>query len=522
MTGENLKNHRIKYLIFFFFLIVCLAILKVFSLNSSYFDLGIFDRSSYIFSKTTHCKPLVYVHAHIFSFFYGFLYKFFPSPILLLTCQTLAIILAGVLVAKIMQKVNLEIYKFILWLYILYFAVWYNCLFAFHFEHLFILCCAIFYWLLHKEETVNTKITTVIICILACLVKEVFALSVFMMGIYIILKKRWYATGGFICIFSAFHFVLVTSYVIPYFSGGKEAPTIWADGFSYLGSNMKEVIINLLTHPWLLVTEIFSDLRKLLYIVALLGPFLFTPFLSPLELLPALPQLFISLLSHKSNFYALSSQYTAGLIVPVFVAFGYGIKKLEGWNVLTLKRANVFVLLSSLFFHIIFSPSPISRIFWVELVPQYHYTAYIPTKRDAMIKEAVKIYIPPDFNVSVSTQNTVNCAHLAHRHYYFCFPRGVTGPAKVPDWSNRSFKRLIKYIMTGHASPMKFKEIYADYVVLDLKRQWFVNNRGCNKWRKGQCYDTAFAQEFLKLVDETKRNYDLVYENDGFMIFKRQ
>lgn len=136
-------------------------------------------------------------------------------------------------------------------------------------------------------------------------------------------------------------------------------------------------------------------------------------------------------------------------------------------------------------------------------------------------RQAIKTYIPSDFNISVSAQNSINHAHLAHRHYYFCFPKGVTKPARVPDWGNRGFKGLIHYILTGYAPPMKLKEIYVDYVLLDLKRQWFVNDRGCNRWRNGQCHDTTFAQEFLKLVEETKRRYDLVYENGGFMIFRK-
>ncbi|CAD7776739.1 MAG: hypothetical protein KIIPBIDF_00803 [Candidatus Methanoperedenaceae archaeon GB50] len=145
-----------------------------------------------------------------------------------------------------------------------------------------------------------------------------------------------------------------------------------------------------------------------------------------------------------------------------------------------------------------------------------------------MIKEAIKKYIPDDFNVSVSTQNSVNCAHLAHRHYYFCFPKGVTKPAKVPDFSNKSLIGLwtvIKDLVSGqwtvdkrkrlpttdYRLPTKiikttdYRLIWADYVVLDLKRQWFINDRGCNRWKGGQCHDPAFSQKFLKLVEETKK-----------------
>jgi len=581
----------------FFFVFLFGSLFKYLSFHTNFFDLGFYNWIIYIFATDFPIKFLFVPHAHIFSLLYGFLYKFLPSPVLLITSQALAIVGAGLLVSgrwtvdggqslvggrwtmdggqkpNRLQTTEYRLQTILIILYLLYFPVWYNCLFDFHFEHLFVLFCAIFYWLVIGQWTVDgvwsvvsgqwtkekrlpttdhrlptkiikttdyrlpSKTLVFLICLLCCLVKEVFALSAIMMGVYVIIRRRWLVCGSLIVVFSLLYFIFIECYAVPYFTVGKEAPAIWHNAFGYLGSNMKEVFLNLLTHPWLLITETLSDWRKLLYIIAIFGPFLFIPLLAPLELLPALPQLFISLLSHKDNFYALSSQYTAGLIVPVFVAFIYGVKRLERLNVITLKWISIFVILSSLFFHILLSPSPISRIFWFELVPQYHYTAYIPTKRDAMIKEAIKKYIPDDFNVSVSTQNSVNCAHLAHRRYYFCFPKGVTEPAKVPDFSNKSLIGLwtvIKDLVSGQWTVDKRKRlptkiiktteyrlIWADYVVLDLKRQWFINDRGCNRWRGGQCHDPAFSQKFLKLVEETKKRYDLIYEKDGFMIFRR-
>ena len=91
----------------------------------------------------------------------------------------------------------------------------------------------------------------------------------------------------------------------------------------------------------------------------------------------------------------------------------------------------------------------------------------------------------------------------------------------MPDFSNKSLIGLwtvIKDLVSGQSPVVSgqrkkdYRLIWADYVVLDLKRQWFINDRGCNRWRGGQCYDPAFSQESLKLVEESKRGYDLVYE----------
>ena len=93
----------------------------------------------------------------------------------------------------------------------------------------------------------------------------------------------------------------------------------------------------------------------------------------------------------------------------------------------------------------------------------------------------------------------------------------------MPDFSNKSLIGLwtvVKNLISGQWTKEKrppttdYRLIYADYVVLDLKRQWFVNDMGCNRWRGGQCHDPVFSQKFLKLVEEAKKRYDLICEKD--------
>jgi len=548
----------------FFVTILFLAVMKYISFHTSLWDLGWQDHVVFNIIRDHQWRFLFYGHAHLFGLFYGFLYEFIPSPILLITCQTLAITLAGLFITQKWPKaveynshqaqiINYQLQAILIVLYFLYFPVWYNCLFDFHFEHLFVLFSAMFYWVViynspsvprlqkHQPATnyqLPTKIAVFFICLLCCLVKEVFALSAVMMGVYVIIRKRWWITGSLIVICSLLYFVFVEYYAIPYFLAGKDSASIWQEAFGYLGSNMKEILLNLLTHPWLIITEFFSDWGKVFYFIAIFGPFLFIPLLSPLELLPALPQFFISILSHSPKHYTISHQYTAGLIVPVFMAFIMGLSKADKlvnslWLFISGKRETTInyqpqnhklltgILMSSLLFHILLSPSPISQMFWRNKVWSYGWQAYIPTKRNKMIKEAIKKYIPADPNVVVSTQNSLNWSYLAHRKYYFCFPTGVTEPAKVPDFSNKGLRQFLKYITNHKLQTPNYKLIYADYVLLDLKRLWFIKDMGCNKWKDGQCYDQTFSKKFLNLIKETKKKYSLIYEKDGFMIFHR-
>ena len=137
------------------------------------------------------------------------------------------------------------------------------------------------------------------------------------------------------------------------------------------------------------------------------------------------------------------------------------------------------------------------------------------------MKEAMLKYIPADPDVTVTTQNTVNWNHLAHRKAYLPFPLGVDTPHRMMDWSNRDLPGLWQYVRTGDMPPAITHDRYADYVVLDLKRPWFIIDKGCD-WLYGACRNDEMAAKFLRLVDETQQRYSTVFERDGFMILRRK
>ncbi len=600
-------------------LILCLlSIQKYTNLHSSFWDLGVLY--SEIWKISNNYLPITYIfhdHSHIFFLYYSFLLHFWESPVLILFCQNLIIIIVIFLIVRLFSLNNFQ-KLLIYFLFFLYPPIWYNCLFDFHFEHLFVLFCAIFFSLVFGRWSVDKKdyqlqtavkradyrlqIAIFFVSFLCCLVKEVFALSAAMMGVYIIIRKKWWITGLLIVMCSLSYFFLVELYLIPLFSEGKDAASLFQGSFSHLGGNIKEIIVNLLIHPWLIVTEGFSEWRKIFYVIVIFGPFLFIPLLAPLELLPGLPQLFISLLSHNPNHYAIGHQYTAGLIVPVFIAFLKGMPRAGSlWSVVSgrwskfwqysaftiqsSKKATdhrllptdykllVVVFYVSLVFHILLSPSPISRLFWTNKAWNYGYEAYIPTERDCMIKEAIKKYIPSDPEVAVSTQNTLNWGYLAHRRYYFAFPIGAVEPywetgdrrqeSRVKSQEPRAKGQKSKDERQAsdlHPQASYSKPIYAQYILIDLKRPWFVGDRGCNwqigkplklteaeikrlglsedpgplKWAgcanevevswlspSGRVYKGTLKEVFLRLVAKAIKDYKILYEKDGFLIFKR-
>ena len=68
----------------------------------------------------------------------------------------------------------------------------------------------------------------------------------------------------------------------------------------------------------------------------------------------------------------------------------------------------------------------------------------------------------------------------------------------------------------------KTEEIWVNYVVLDLKRPWFISDKGCH-WQNGQCKDKGeFTSRFISLVQQTKERFDTVFQKDEFYILKRK
>ena len=143
------------------------------------------------------------------------------------------------------------------------------------------------------------------------------------------------------------------------------------------------------------------------------------------------------------------------------------------------------------------------------------------TQREEVIKLALRRYIPSDPTVTVTSQNSVNWGILSNRNYYFVFPQGVFTPHRVIDLSKMVILDLVYFMFSGYAEKASDKYVSTDFIILDLKRPWFVLDSGCD-WLYSACQNVEMADKFLRLVDETLQRYSTVFEHDGFMILKRK
>lgn len=565
--------------------LLLLPFAKALSLHSSFLDLGIFESLLHRIASTSEWQSAFAGHAHWFALPFGWLYGLPPpslAPYFLVSMQAILLVLpalwfyrrfgifaAFVYVAYYPVWVNAH-FDF----HFDHLAV--PLLFGFYWALLdrrigWAVLSATLLMLVKEPFALQTAACGVLLLWVAVHRKSIWEQPQGQVSQRsLLLGAAWLIGVGL------GYFIFATHYLIPYFvfDGGRGG--LDSGAFGWLGHGLVEILLTIVTKPHVIVRDIITTPGKLIYLGVVFGLLAFIPLLRPAFLIPALPLLAIAMLSRLPNYYDYNTHYTAGLIVPVMFAFVYGLRRAERvWGKLAIriegmlqclrnfipltltlsprwgergvfvregdKREGLFgrsgigfstvdgrvrlfyVLLSGwvLFGHIMMSPSPISRLFWSDKVWSYSWRAYVPTEREAMMKAAMDKYIPADPEVSVTTQNTVNWSHLAHRKVYLPFPMGIAEPHKVMDWSNRTWDGLRVFVRTGYKPPAITHDRYADYVVLDLKRPYFLVDRGC-EWIYGECRDKEMEKKFLGWVAYTRSVYDTVFEQDGFMILRRR
>lgn len=523
------RNYANYFLLFLSLSLFFQVILRVESLSTSVLDLGIFSSNlSSIYDDQWraffgHIQPLMYI--------WGTIYQLFDpvyAPTVLVSLQFLFVLGSvwwvwrefGVLPGFAM---------------LLYYPLWANVLFDFHFDHLSIPILTAFFIFCDKKRF---KLAALVATSLV-LIKEPFSLQVIFCGVYMIwlafrVKDKihtnsllWLSSG---LIFVGLVWFYISMYmVLPYFSG---VDGVQGGAYTWLGTGMLDKLYTVTFRPDIWLIDIFNNPDKLKLLLIIFGSLAFISLLRPAPLIVALPPLLIMLLSHQDNYYGYANHYTAGVIVPAIIAFKDGLPiALKLWRRLLSyigsknKLVNdslpkLLIVAFLLVGHWALASSPISRLFWSDKVWSYSWQAYIPTKRDSMIKEALLEYIPSDSEVSVSTQNSLNYGHLSSRKLYLPFPQGVVDPHPVLSWGKEGKDDLLGLIYENSKASAKYDKKLVDYVVLDSKRPWFVIDQGCD-WLYGRCTNDKVANEYLGWVEKAKSIMKVAFERDGFIILKR-
>lgn len=491
------------------FALVAMPVLQLRTMHTAVADMGVYTNYFWVLGHH-QWERLGFGHVTPLLMAYFPLWQLHSSPEILLLQQSATLLVGGYVFVKLGRELKLPG-----WLcplaYLAYFPIWYNALFDFHPDHMGIPIGLAFYLFVQKRQWKRALLAGMLLC----LVKEVYAFSAFFMGVYLLLKGRKIGYGFSLAAWSAAYALLAYFVVIPALAYANANYTIGVS--ARLGSLMAD--------GWAALAGVVFSPGKWLYLMLLFGALAFVPLLAPLELLPLLPLLAGTFVLADPNYHGYGHHYTAAFVAPLLAAFAHGVFRIQ-----SLHRSNYALYLAGVVLvsaNILISPSPISRLFVTGKVWRYGYEAYVPTKRDAMIERAIADYVPDDEDVVVSSQNTLFTPGLGLRRVLFAFPSGTRQAELFPDFS----------VESGHG-------LYtADYVLIDLKRPWYLLASGCG-WRTGLeysldqdtwkslglqfspgqlpwagCLAEAERNEFIECLKAVQAQYDLLFSHDGFMIF---
>jgi len=280
-------------------------------------------------------------------------------------------------------------------------------------------------------------------CAVALACKEDVALAILVMGLVIAFRgtggrkeeggpwtSRW--AGELTALAGAAWFLFCSKVVIPL--RNDHAPPFYESYFPSLGASIGEILKNLVVHPSR-PAKLLARARNPDYALKMLGPVGFVlPFLAPLSLLVAGPQLGVNLLVEVQDGATIKSQYASLPIVGLFLGVAEGLALLRRRPAL-LRAAALWLVACALVGSHVWGLGPYSRDFRTGVWRDR------PRANIAQLDYAHAL-VPPTAGVA-ATWNVVS--HFTHRPVVYEFPNpwlssnyGPTGnelgdPATV-DW----------------------------------------------------------------------------------------
>jgi len=340
---KGLMKKNKKYLVILFLMILiyvalfsAMSILKHYAFHSTAFDLSIVDyelkhlsKGEFNYSNEISNVRLFTDHFRPINFLLVPFYWLYPHVETLLIIQSLFLGLGALPIYLLSRKKlkNEVIALIISSIYLLYVPLEAINLIDFHFN---ILAIPFLLFAFYFLET-NRFGYFILFSILATMCREEIALIIFMVGIYIILKKDK-KRGLIISGISLIYFVFTIGFLMSYLGGGnsffKSGPDHLENRYAYLGHSYKEISETLITKPFYVLKHVFT-LLKIEYLFLLffsVGFGIFSIF-APEILMISLPIFAINLLSEYEPMYQIYYQYNAGIIPFIFISMIYGIPR---------------------------------------------------------------------------------------------------------------------------------------------------------------------------------------------------
>jgi len=324
-----------------------------------------------------------------------------------------------------------------------------------------------FYFLLEKRY-----LPYFIFILLALTCKEEVSLLIFLLGIYVYLKHNK-KIGIITILLGLIWFITIFFIIMPHFRNGGEY--VFLGRYAYLGRDKITIIKNLITRPGLIIYG-FKNINKLVYLLYLILPLAGLCLFSPFIILGA-PTLFINLLSTEQTMYSGGFHYSAPLLFYLLLSTIFGfiflIKIFKNYP-LILYKLLLILFLSGLIFGLQFR----FKAYGIKLE---NFNSPPPSIKDLYtqslslrLKNREKIISLIPKNSPVSTSVTIG-SFFADRENLYIFP-------------------LINN---------------SEFIVLEKP--------GTSSF---QISEDIYKKEIENL--RSNKNYQLIYEDDYYLVFKRK
>ena len=458
-------------------------------MNSAFMDLGSTVETLYQVAIYKDYYRIFHGHFQPFILIFSipfFIFKPIIATYIILIIQNI-LLLSPILI--ILRRYN---FKYSI-MYLLNPYIYYISFNSFNIDCLIIPFISYFLIFSNSHKVLLSLITSIIIC----LIKEPYSLVSIMCGFYLIIKLdknfKNILFSTILILFSSLYFYFTVAIILPLFSPNLNLLSEYA----YLGKNIKDIISKLHINIFIFIENLF-DFNKLKFFIYIL--LFFSPIIIffPLELMLISPLILILLASKNQNYYSIGHHYLMPLL-PIFIFCIYKF---------TIKRPlivlNLFIFFTFLI-NIILSPSPVSRLFISNKIDYYNYRSYILDSRSLFIRTKIdEIFYDRKANLTLSIQNNIFNPTLFTNAVPILFPDGIYE------------KKIYPFLYGNHSG----KQLFADYILIDTKKQPYIYDKSCN-YLYGQCQDTNFLEDYLKIIEYLKLNFEIIFSYDGFYIFKR-
>lgn len=308
---------------------------------------------------------------------------------------------------------------------------------------------------------------------------EHFGIMVIGFGLLWYNRHKEFDKAAIISILGILHFLFVFKFIMPLLSPtGEHLMLCNGHGhfsrYTWIGTSSKDIFLSILKSPHKVIYVSLIKMGGLAYIILLLVPFIFLPFIGLPIIIPTIADLAANILS-SNGMPRLIFAYHSSTLIPFFCASAiYGSTVLNKFlDKFSPNEVAVFALTSTLVLFYIASPYPLpmSANFWEP-------NNFINFQESTL--DEIKTILPQ--NLSVSAQGNIG-AHFTHRELIYLFPNMVNKAdaivLKLQSPTKNFTSTSPTYIgSTAHHLQMK-PEDYLDKVLEILSE----NNYGIIFWK---------------------------------------